>query len=235
MEFDEEYEASRGESETHYPFIKELEPAFWKRQEEILRQLEEIEIARVKEKEPYFWTEYPPLLTEDSLFFEDYLDVVIDWREKSKKERESAILNAKVGDLIVEPRNNIRTVVSKEKLKELGLLEEGEEELTGEVQVVVYEGYLIWEVVRPPILEPRPNGQWSTDCWIPEILKEEGGKKLWQKASDEECANWSKIPIERKRVRFCIGVIPFESKTHKTPIAVLKEEEKGEQIWKAER
>lgn len=211
MAENEDYEASRGETETHYPYIKELEPAFWKRQEEILKKLEEIEVSKTKQIISPFWEDLPPLLTEDSLLFEEYMETIIEW-EENKALAEKRMLEAKEGDVVITKASSIRTKLQKKREENIEKMEEEIGKETEEQEIVVSKGYLIWAICNPPILEKRPNGAWKTDYWIPEILSEDRtGKKVWREANQTECKNWSKIPKEFKRVRYCIGVIPFES------------------------
>lgn len=53
-----------------------------------------------------------------------------------------------------------------------------------------------------------PNGEYSSDRWVPKVFNEE--RQKWQRATDKDCQNWDNIPEDKKRVDFCIGVLPDE-------------------------
>lgn len=201
---DDEYfeEETRESSETHYPYFKELEPVFWKRQEEILKQLEALEVEREQKKTislPSQWTDFPPIITKDSLLYSLYSEMLENPRAYNK-----ASVTGTSGSYL-ESVINAKVSMSKEEAEKILGIEVPEEmrELE-EFVFTISNAYKIWIVVQPTHLTPLPSGLWSSDRWVPEIKK----GNQWIAASILQCRNWSKIPSDRKRVRFCLGAIP---------------------------
>jgi len=63
----------------------------------------------------------------------------------------------------------------------------------------------------PSKIWPRdrfPNGEYSTERWVPKVYNEL--TEEWQRATEKDCQNWDSIPENKKRVDFCIGILPDE-------------------------
>lgn len=195
-----EEENNKKLAETHYPYVKELEPVFWKRQEEILRQIEQKELEQTSKQKQITakWTDYPPIITEDHYLFDDFQEMIYDFLENNKYDKQQVSTSG----MYVEPRPNCKGVLSKEKAE--FLLSKTLPEEYDEIVFEISHAFSIWEVIQPTHLYPLPNGQWFSERWRPEIWD---GKK-WVSANEASLKNWSKIPKDFKRVSFCLGLIP---------------------------
>ncbi len=180
----------------------ESERFFWVEQERLRRALKRyfrksLNRQRISAKKSS-WTDEPPIWNE-----EDYLPV--DWDVEGEQE-------AKIGQVFKEVRRNIRIRLPKEEYESLKLdgvevKEIGEEE----VEVLIRQAILLWEVLRPPEKLPLlPNGKYESSRWKPRVLKvdKERNSEIWLPASLVDCKNWEEIPQERKRVNFCLFLIP---------------------------
>ena len=140
---------------------------------------------------------------------ETYYDTIEQFREGKLNHD-----NAKVGQTFAIAERNVKAVKraldikTKEKpsMNGIGLFKIQETDYSEiEKECFIRTGYSIWEVIQPSKLLPY-KGQWSRETWVPEILH--GGR--WIKADDKDCKNWLSIPVENRRVLFCIGIIEEE-------------------------
>ena len=130
------------------------------------------------------WDDPPPVL--------DGNDPTLDWDVDGDR----ACQRAKHGQVYVEYKTNI-------KAKQIR--KEGKEEV--EEEVTVQMGMMLWAVINPTNLERFPNGSFIIpNRWIPRVWNEE--LQEWIIASDSDCENWKNIPPEKRRVDWCIGVLP---------------------------